>query len=62
MIGLVGVTLWGMLWLFLLALLAIGHDVNGFPWTVLVVGTVVTAGLMWYSHSTTQSRWVRKGD
>ena len=52
----------GMVWLFLFALLAFGHDVNGFPWLALILGTLSAAGLFLYSKSTMHAKWVRRGD
>jgi hypothetical protein len=50
----------GMMWLFLLALLVFGHELNGFPWLVLILGTVVASGLLFYSKSTMHANWVPK--
>ena len=58
----VGAILWGMLWIPLLFLPFTEHGVEGYPWLVLIVGTIVTAGLYWYSRSTVKARWVRQGD
>jgi len=52
----------GMMWLFLLALLVFGHDLNGFPWSFLILGTVAAAGLFFYSKSTVHAEWLRRGN
>ena len=52
----------GMMWLFLAALLIFGHDLNGFPWLVLIPGSVAAAGLLFYSKSTLHANWVRQGN
>mgnify|MGYP005813860953 CR=1 FL=1 len=59
-VGWVGMTvamLWAMLWLFLFALLLVGHDVGNFPWTTLVLGTLLATGLLWYSRTTLHAEW-----
>jgi hypothetical protein len=61
-LGMLVAICWGMIWLFLLALLVFGHDLNGFPWSTLILGTVVAAGLLLYSKSTIKAHWVRRED
>lgn len=65
MVGWAGATiamLWAMLWLFLFALLLIGSDISHFPWLMLVSGTLLAAGLLWYSRTTRHAVWKREGE
>lgn len=59
-LGMLATVCMGMMWLFLIALLVFGHDVNGFPWLALILGTVGAAGLLFYSKSTVHANWVRQ--
>jgi len=62
-VGWVGLTvalLMAMMWLFMLALLAFGHSLSGFPWTALFVGSLITVGLLQYSKTTVHTQWNRK--
>ena len=64
-VGWVGITvalICVMVWLFLFALLAFGHDVSGFPWLATILGTLLAAGLFRYSKSTVHANWVRRQD
>jgi len=60
--GLTVAILWGILWLFLLALLGIGHDTGGFPWVTLFIGTVIAAALLYYSRTTIHTTWKRRDE
>jgi hypothetical protein len=43
-----------------IALPLMGWELDGFPWTVLAVGTVLSIGLFGYARSTRQPRWVSR--
>ncbi len=51
--------LWGLFWLLLLLMLVTKQSLAGFPWLILVGGTALVAGLLWYSRKTKQKVWVR---
>ena len=38
------------------------HGISGYPWTALIAGAILAAGLMWHSKSTIHSKWVRRED
>ena len=59
-LGMLAAVCVGMMWLFLLALLIFGHDLNGFPWLAIILGTALAAGLLFYSKSTMHADWVRQ--
>ncbi|MBI3903955.1 MAG: hypothetical protein HY306_13600 [Nitrosomonadales bacterium] len=48
------------LWSAVLVLPFIGINMAGFPWLVLAIGTVIAVGLLWYSRSTRQPRWIQR--
>lgn len=48
------------LWTGVIALPLMGWELDGFPWTVLAVGTVLSIGLFGYARSTRQPRWVSR--
>ena len=56
---LVGI-LWALLATPLLILPFTEHGVVGYPWPVLVVGGILTVGLLRYSKTTVHATWVRK--
>jgi predicted nucleic acid-binding Zn ribbon protein len=51
-----------MWWVPLLFLPLVGFNLGGYPWMTLIVGTILAAGLIWYSRSTVHSRWIRRED
>lgn len=51
-----------MWWVPLLFLPIVGFNLNGYPWLTLIIGSVLAAGLIWYSRSTVHSRWIRRED
>lgn len=62
-VGWVGMTiaiLWAMLWSGLLILPFTQHGLNEFPWLTLIIGTVIAAGMLWYSRQTRHTVWVRQ--
>lgn len=59
-VGIVVAICVGCLWAALLALPLLGMGTAGFPWLVLVFGTAVAAGMLWFSRSTRQPRWIRR--
>ena len=61
-VGMVIALIWIMMWIPLLFLPFIGYDMREYPWLTLIVGTIVAAGLLWYSRSTMHSRWIRRED
>jgi predicted nucleic acid-binding Zn ribbon protein len=61
-VGMVLALIWAMLWIPLLILPFTERGLSGYPWLVLIVGTIVAAGLLWYSKSTVHSKWVRRED
>ena len=61
-IGMVIALIWAMLWVPLLFLPFIGYDLREYPWLTLIIGTIVAAGLLWYSRSTLRSHWIRRED
>jgi uncharacterized protein (DUF983 family) len=61
-LGVVGVTLVGLLWVGLLFLPFTTHGLTGFPWVTFAVGSIIVAGLLWYSQSTKKPHWIRKQD
>jgi hypothetical protein len=54
-----GGVLWGLFWLLLLLMLVTKQSLAGFPWLVLILGTALVAGLLWYSRTTKRTVWVR---
>jgi len=61
--GWVGMTMavvWSLVWLPLLILPFTERGISGYPWPALIIGTLITAGLLWYSKSTVHTTWVRK--
>jgi hypothetical protein len=60
--GMVIALIWTMLWIPLLFLPFIGYDISDYPWITLIVGSIVAAGLLWYSKSTIHSEWIRRED
>jgi predicted nucleic acid-binding Zn ribbon protein len=64
-VGWVGMTvalLMVMMWIFMAVLPIFGVSLRGFPWTALIIGTAIAAGLFWYSKSTVHAKWVRRED
>jgi predicted nucleic acid-binding Zn ribbon protein len=61
-VGMVIGLIWIMMWIPLLFLPFIGYDMSAYPWLTLIVGTIVAAGLLWYSRSTLHSRWICRED
>jgi len=61
-VGMVIALIWIMMWIPLLFLPFIGYNMREYPWLTLIVGTIVAAGLLWYSRSTMHSRWIRRED
>jgi len=61
-VGMVIGLIWIMLWFPLLFLPFIGYDMKEYPWVTLIIGTLVAAGLLWYSRSTLHNRWIRGED
>jgi hypothetical protein len=54
--------IWIMLWVPVLFLPFVGYDLSEYPWTTLVIGTIVAAVLYWYSRSTRHSKWIARED
>lgn len=61
-VGMVIALIWIMLWVPLLFLPFIGYDLSAYPWLTLIIGTIVAAGLLWYSRSTLHLQWIRRED
>ena len=61
-VGMVIALIWIMLWIPLLFLPFIGYNLSEYPWLTLIIGTIVAAGLLWYSRSTLHSQWIRRED
>ena len=64
-VGWIGMTvalLWIMLFIPLLILPFTAHGIGGYPWPVLIIGGVITVGLLQYSKSTVHATWVRRED
>lgn len=51
-----------MWWVPLLLLPFVGFNLSGYPWSTLIFGSILAAGLIWYSRSTAHSEWVRQED
>jgi predicted nucleic acid-binding Zn ribbon protein len=49
-----------MMWAFLIALPLFGISLAGFPWTTLIVGSLIAAGLLWHSKTTQHRVWLRR--
>jgi hypothetical protein len=60
--GMVIAIIWIMLWIPLLFLPFTGYELSDYPWLTLIIGTIVAAGLLWYSRSTLHSQWIRRED
>jgi len=54
--------IWFMLWVPVLFLPFVGYDMSEYPWTTLIIGTIVAAVLYWYSRSTIHSEWIPRED
>lgn len=36
------------------------RGISGYDWRTLIVGTIIAAGLLWYSKSTVHAKWFRR--
>ena len=61
-VGMVIALIWSMLWIPLLFLPFIGYDMSVYPWITLIAGTLIAAGLLWYSRSTLHSQWISRDE
>lgn len=61
-LGLQGLVLMGIVWLPVLLLPFTPIGMADYPWWALALGTFIVIGLLWHSHSTRRSRWVRMTD
>ena len=52
----------GMLWIPVFVLPFTVRGLVGYPWWALGIGSVLVAGLLWYSRSSRRARWVRIRD
>ena len=59
-LGMVTAILWAMFAFPLLILPFTSYSLKGYPLTPLVIGAIITAGLLWYSRSTVHTKWVRR--
>lgn len=58
-VGIVVLLMWLIMALPLLLFPFIHLSLAGYPWIVLVIGLVITAGMFWYSKSTVHAEWVK---
>ena len=58
--GMVMLLLWAIMALPLVVFPFIHYSLAGYPWLALVIGAMLTAGLLWYSKSTVHAEWVRR--
>jgi hypothetical protein len=61
-LGMLAAVLWVLLFVPLLILPFTAHGISGYPWPVLIVGGIITVGLLRYSKSTVHAKWVRRED
>jgi hypothetical protein len=57
-LGMVMVILWFIMGIPLVILPFISYSLKGYPWVVFIAGSIMAAGLLWYSKSTIHTRWV----
>lgn len=56
--GMVMMIIWVMIAVPLVIFPLINFPIKDFPWAVLIIGAIISAGLLWYSKSTLHSKWV----
>jgi hypothetical protein len=59
-VGMVIALIWLMLGIPLIILAFLGYSLHDFPWITLVVGTLISAALLWYSKSTEHAQWIHR--
>lgn len=47
------------MWAAVVSLPIMGADMTGFPWAVLIVGTLISIALLWYYRTTRKPRWIQ---
>lgn len=58
--GMVMLLMWAIMFLPLVVFPFIHYSLAGYPWIALLIGAMLTAGLLWYSKSTVHAEWVRR--
>lgn len=51
-----------MWWVPLLLIPFVGLNLSGYPWITLILGSILAAGLIWYSKSTVHFKWISQED
>ena len=64
-LGIVMTTLVALAWIPLPFMLLMGFDIRNIPWQMaitLIVATIITVALLWYSRSTQHLEWIRRSE
>lgn len=61
-LAVVGVVLMCIMWIPVLLLPFTTNGLVGYPWWALALGTLIVIGLLWHTHTSRRTRWVRMKD
>lgn len=61
-LAIIGLVLMFIMWLPVVLLPMTTNGLVGYPWPVLAIGTLIVIGLLWHTHTSRRTRWVRMRD